>query len=307
MEKYIYTAKNGIHIINLEDTFNNLQSSYNFLFDVAKKGGKIIFIGTKKQSKEIIENEAKRCGAFYVTDRWLGGTMTNLEVIRKSIKKFVDLKKGRENGDFEKYTKKERLLIDKKIEKLEKKVGGLVGLNAIPNALFIVDPKREKTAVKEAKYLGVKIVSLIDTNSDVREIDYPIPGNDDAIKSVALLVKVIADSIELGYKEYEKILVTDKKSLDKKVLSTEISNTLNSKELPIDNQKLPIDSNELLIDNKELISNKDTNFIDTKSDTLESKSKVKLDNKDTKKVPLKSINNKHSSKNKLGDKFKKSR
>jgi len=219
MAQYIYTAKNGIHIINLEKTAEKLEEASNYLHDVAKKGGKIIFVGTKKQSRDIVELEAKRCGAYYVTERWLGGTMTNIEIIKKSIKKLVNYKKGREIGEFDKYTKKERLMIDREIDKLEKKVGGLVGLNEAPVALFIVDPKREKTAIREAKNLDVKIVSLIDTNSDVREINYPIPGNDDAIKSVALVVKTLADAIEEGYNEYAKVLASAEKAekVEKKV------------------------------------------------------------------------------------------
>lgn len=216
MGKYIYTAKNGIHIINLEKTVEKLEEATNYLHDVAKKGGKIIFVGTKKQSKDIIELEAKRCGAYYVTERWLGGTMTNLEIVRKSVKKLTDTKKGREAGEFDKYTKKERLLIDRGIEKLEKKVGGLVGLSAKPAALFIIDPKREKTAIREAKNLGVKVVSLIDTNTDTRDIDFLIPGNDDAIKSVAVIVKAIADSIEEGYNDYAKVLVSEDKAATEK-------------------------------------------------------------------------------------------
>ena len=216
MEKYIYTSKNGIHIINLEKTVEKLDEATKYLHDVAKKGGKVIFVGTKKQSRDIIELEAKRCGAYFVTERWLGGTMTNLEIIRKSVKKLVDYKKGRETGQFDKYTKKERLLIDREIDKLEKKVGGLVGLSSKPVALFIIDPKREKTAIREAKNLGVKVVSLIDTNSDVRDIDFPIPGNDDAIKSVAVIVKTIADALEEGYNEYAKVLVSEEKAATEK-------------------------------------------------------------------------------------------
>jgi len=216
MEKFIYTSKNGIHIINLEKTAEKLEESAKYLHEVAKKGGKIVFVGTKKQSKDIIELEAKRCGAYYVTERWLGGTMTNLEIVKKSVKKLVDFKRGRETNQFDKYTKKERLLIDREVDKLEKKVGGLVGMSSKPVALFIIDPKREKTAIREAKNLGVKVVSLIDTNSDVREIDFPIPGNDDAIKSVAIIVKTIADAIEEGYNEYAKVLVSEEKAATEK-------------------------------------------------------------------------------------------
>ena len=230
MEQYIYTSKNGIHIINLEKTSEKLEEASKYLHGVAKKGGKVIFVGTKKQSRDIVELEAKRCGAFYVTDRWLGGTMTNIEVIKKSIKKLVSHKNGRETGEFDKYTKKERLMIDREIEKLDKKVGGLVGMSDRPMALFVIDPRREKTAIREAKNLGVGVVSLIDTNSDVREIDYPIPGNDDAIKSVAIVVKTVADAIEEGYNEYAKILVADEKALSEKKAEKTVETKVAEKE-----------------------------------------------------------------------------
>jgi len=210
MGKFIYTAKNGIHIIDLQKTHERLEVASNHLYEIAKKGGKVVFVGTKKQSRDIIELEAKRCGALYVTDRWLGGTISNLPIIKKSVKKLTDYIKGRESGEFAKYTKKERLMIDREIEKLTRKVGGLIGMNEIPQAMFVIDPKREKTAIREARQSGIKVVSLIDTNSDVREIDFPIPGNDDAIKSAAIIVKTLSDAIEEGYMAYAKSLVEKK-------------------------------------------------------------------------------------------------
>lgn len=220
MGKFIYTAKNGIHIIDLEKTQQRLEAASNHLYEIAKKGGKVVFVGTKKQSRDIIELEAKRCGALYVTDRWLGGTISNLGVIKKSVKKLTDYIKGKETGEFAKYTKKERLLIDREVEKLTKKVGGLIGMNEIPQALFVIDPKREKTAIREARQAGLKVVSLIDTNADVRDIDFPIPGNDDAIKSAAIIVKTLADAIEEGYAAYAKSL-TEAKPLEKKEVVAE--------------------------------------------------------------------------------------
>lgn len=214
MGKFIYTSKNGIHIIDLQKTHERLELACNHLYEIAKKGGKVVFVGTKKQSREIIELEAKRCGALYVTDRWLGGTISNIGVIKKSIKKLTDYMKGRESGEFLKYTKKERLMIDREIEKLTKKVGGLIGMNEIPQAMFVIDPKREKTAIREARQSNIKVVSLIDTNSDVREIDFPIPGNDDAIKSAAIIVKAVADAIEEGYVAYAKALVDGVKKVE---------------------------------------------------------------------------------------------
>lgn len=225
MMPYIYTTRKNIHVIDLEQTEALIEKAADFLYDTALKGGSIIFVGTKKQAREIIEIEAKRSGAMYVTERWLGGTITNFEVIRKNnIKKLIDLRKGREEGEFEMYTKKERLLIDREIEKLDIYVGGLTRLTRKPDALFVVDSKREKTAVREAKRAGIPVVALIDTNSDPRGIEYPIPGNDDAIKSIACVVKSLADAVEQGFKDYtegvkkaEKEGAEGKKDEDKKV------------------------------------------------------------------------------------------
>jgi small subunit ribosomal protein S2 len=201
MESYIFTVKNDIHIIDLEQSLEKLEKACEFLYETAKKGGDIIFVGTKRQCREIVELGAKRCGAKFVTERWLGGTITNFHIIKKNVDKLIDKKKGREEGAFDKYTKKERLLIDREIEKLNKNVGGLLGLKGVPAAIFVVDPKREKTAVSEAIKAGLPLVALIDTNSDPRSITYPIPGNDDAIKSTAIIVKAIADAVENGYKD----------------------------------------------------------------------------------------------------------
>ena len=207
MEPYIFSVKKNVHIIDLEQTEELLKKACDFLFETAKNGGQIIFVGTKKQAREIIQIEAKRCGALYVTERWIGGTLTNFRVIKKNIDKLLSLKSKRISGELDKYTKKERLLIDREIEKLEKYIGGIVSLKGNPSAVFVVDPRRERTAVNESKSCGVPVVSLIDTNSDPSKVDYVIPGNDDAIKSVALILKTISDAILDGYKEYEKVLV----------------------------------------------------------------------------------------------------
>ena len=216
MEKYIYTVAKGVHIIDLEQTEELLEKACEFLFDEASKGKSIVFVGTKRQSKEIIENEAKRCGAMYVTERWIGGTITNLETIKKNIDKLLDFLKGREEGKFSKRTKKERLLIDREIEKLQRAYGGVVNMKKEPGVLFVVDPKREKTAVREANRAGVPVVSLIDTNASPEGISYLIPGNDDAIKSAALIIGAIADAIEEGYKEHGKKKDKEEKEKEKK-------------------------------------------------------------------------------------------
>lgn len=205
MEPYIYTVNKNVHIIDLEKTEELLEKACEFLYEQASKGKVIVFVGTKRQSKALVEKEAKRCGALYVTERWIGGTITNFETIKKNIDKLLDYIKGREEGKFSMYTKKERLMIDREIEKLQVAYGGISSLKKEPEALFVIDPKREKTAVREAKRSGVPVVALIDTNADPTGIDYPIPGNDDAIKSVALVLRTISDAIEEGYREYGKV------------------------------------------------------------------------------------------------------
>jgi small subunit ribosomal protein S2 len=215
MEPYIYAHKKGIHIIDLEQTEVLLKEACDFAFQTAATGGKIVFVGTKRQAKDIVELEAKRSGALYITERWLGGTITNFAVIRKNIDKLLDLKVKRDNNEFENYTKKERLLIDREIEKLERFVGGITTLKGKPAMLFVVDARREKTAIREANRAEVPVVALIDTNSDPTPIDYVIPGNDDAIRSIALVVKSIADAVESGYAEYAKIAEKERKELEK--------------------------------------------------------------------------------------------
>jgi small subunit ribosomal protein S2 len=204
MEKYIYMVNKNVHIIDLEETEKLLKKACEHLYEVAKSGKTIIFVGTKRQSKEIIEAEAKRCGAMYVSQRWIGGTITNFKMIRANLDKLVGFIKGREEGKFDKNTKKERLLIDREIEKMMLVYGGIINLKGTPGALFIIDPKREKTAIREAVAGGIKTVALVDTNTDPSNVDFPIPANDDAIKSLALLVRTISSAVEEGYKDFEK-------------------------------------------------------------------------------------------------------
>ena len=203
MEPYIYSVKKNVHIIDLEKTEELLKEACEYLYTCAKEGKQIVFVGTKKQARETVKIEAKRCGAHYVTERWIGGTITNFKVIKKNIDKLINLIRQKETGELEKYTKKERLLIDREIEKLQRNIGGIVNLKATPDVLFVVDAKREKTAIREAKSAGVPVVALIDTNCDPSNIKYVIPGNDDAIKSVALVLKVVADALEHGYKDFD--------------------------------------------------------------------------------------------------------
>ncbi len=205
MEKYIYTVNKNVHIIDLEETEKLLKTACDFLYETAKNGKPVVFVGTKRQSREIVEAEARRCGAMYVTERWIGGTITNFKMIKKNLDKLIDYIKGKKEGAFDKYTKKERLLLERESEKNMLVYGGIINMKGTPGALFIIDPKREKTAIREAMRSGVKTVALIDTNSDPTDLDYPIPGNDDALKPLALIVKTISSAVEEGYKEWDKI------------------------------------------------------------------------------------------------------
>ncbi len=203
-EPFIYTSKNGVHIINLEKTHDALKEAVAFLEKVGESNGQVIFVGTKRQTSELVRLEAKNAGALYVTERWLGGTITNFSVIKERIDRLVRMRKAFEEGTYDKYTKKERLMLDRAMQKLEASVGGLVGLKGLPSALVVVDARREKTAVKEAMRRNVPIVALVDTDTDPRGITYPIPGNDDAIKSIAIIIKTLADALARGYAKAKK-------------------------------------------------------------------------------------------------------
>lgn len=219
MEKYIFTVKNDVHIIDLEKTEEALKNACEYLYNIASEGGQIIFVGTKRQAGDVILAEAQRSGALYVSQRWLGGTITNLAEIKRSVDKYLSLLKRKEQGGFSMYTKKERLLIDRKIEKLKASVGGLVGIKGTPAALFVIDAKREKTAVAEANSYQVGVVALVDTNTNPAGISYLIPGNDDAIKSIVLITKAIADAVEEGYKVYSEKLSKEDKTNKKETTS----------------------------------------------------------------------------------------
>ena len=204
MEPYIYAAKNGVHVLDLDQTHKLLKTAGEYLFDIAAKGGQIIIVCTKKQVAQIAKDQALRCGALFMNERWMGGTITNYKIIKKSIDKLVSLKKKRDAGDLSMYTKKERLLIDREITRLEKFFGGVVGLKGEPQAVLVVDAKREKTVINECRIFDIPVIALVDTNSDPTGISKVIPGNDDAAKSVGKILTVLADCVEEGYKEYEK-------------------------------------------------------------------------------------------------------
>jgi small subunit ribosomal protein S2 len=195
MEKYIFTERNGIYIIDLQKTVKKVEEAYNFIREVAASGGKILFVGTKKQAQDSVREEAERCGHFYVNQRWLGGTLTNFQTIQKRIDRLRELEKMEEDGTFDVLPKKEVILLRKEKERLEKFLGGIKGMRSLPSALFVIDPRKERIAVAEARKLGIPIVGIVDTNCDPDEIDYVIPGNDDAIRAVKLLTSKMADAI----------------------------------------------------------------------------------------------------------------
>lgn len=198
MARYIFTERNGIYIIDLQKTVKKLEEAYMFVRDVAANGDNVLFVGTKKQAGESIKEEAERAGAHYVNARWLGGMMTNFKTIRRRIQRLEQLRKMQEDGTFDRLPKKEVGKLELEIEKLEKYLGGIKTMDKLPGALFIVDPRKERIAVAEAKKLGIPIVAIVDTNCDPDEIDYVIPGNDDAIRAVKLIASTMADAIIEG-------------------------------------------------------------------------------------------------------------
>ena len=198
MAPYIYTERNGIYIVDLQKTVRKLDEAYNFMRDLSAQGGSVLFVGTKKQAQESIREEAERCGMHYVNARWLGGMLTNFRTIRHRIDRMEQLKKMREDGTFDLLPKKEVVKLELEIEKLEKFLGGVKDMNQLPQALFIVDPRKERIAVSEARKLNIPIVAIVDTNCDPDEIDYVIPGNDDAIRAVKLIAGAMADAVLEG-------------------------------------------------------------------------------------------------------------
>ena len=198
MAPYIFTERNGIYIIDLQKTVKKVDEAYNFLLSVAEAGETILFVGTKKQAQEAVKEEAVRAGMYFVNERWLGGMMTNFQTIQKRVKRLKALETMEEDGTFAVLTKKEVLALRHEMEKLQKFLGGIKEMNRLPGALFIVDPRKERIAVAEAKKLGIPIVAIVDTNCDPDEIDYVIPGNDDAIRAVKLLTARMADAVIEG-------------------------------------------------------------------------------------------------------------
>ena len=198
MAEYIFTERNGIYIIDLQKTVKKLEEAYLFVRDVAADGSDVLFVGTKKQAQDSVKEEAIRCGMPYVNARWLGGMLTNFNTIKRRIKRLEQLKKMEADGTFDLLPKKEVIKLKLEIEKLEKFMGGIVNMKKQPAAMFIVDPRKERIAVQEAHKLGIPIVAIVDTNCDPDEIDYVIPGNDDAIRAVRLIAGAMADAVIEG-------------------------------------------------------------------------------------------------------------
>ncbi len=203
MKNYIFTERNGIYIIDLQKTVKLMEVAYNFVRDVVAGGGSIIFVGTKKQAQESIKVEAERCGMHYVNQRWLGGMLTNFKTIRNRIERMIQLEKMETDGTFERLPKKEVLVLRHEHEKLLKFLGGIRNMSHLPDAIYVVDPRKEKIAVAEARKLNIPIIAIVDTNCDPDEVDYIIPGNDDAIRAVKLITSCMADAVLEGKRSLE--------------------------------------------------------------------------------------------------------
>lgn len=198
MDRYIFTERNGIYIIDLQKTVKKVEEAYNFVRELSQNGGKMLFVGTKKQAQESVKDESERTGHYYINQRWLGGTLTNFSTIQKRTARLAQLKRMEEDGTFDVLPKKEVIVLNKEMDRLEKFLGGIAHMDKLPDALFIIDPRKERIAVAEARKLGIPIVAIVDTNCDPDEIDYVIPGNDDAIRAVKLLTAKMADALQEG-------------------------------------------------------------------------------------------------------------
>ncbi|MGD9495956.1 MAG: 30S ribosomal protein S2 [Armatimonadota bacterium] len=214
MKPFIYHERNGIYIIDLHATLRLVEAAYEFARDLAAKGGVVLFVCTKRQGQESIEEAARKCGMPYVTNRWLGGMLTNWNTIRSRIAYLQELTNAEERGEWARLTKKEALKLSREREKLEHSLGGIKHMNGVPDAVFIVDTKREETAVAEAVKLGIPIIAVIDTNCDPEPIDYPIPGNDDAIRAIRLFANIIAEAVLEGRTDYQQRLIKEAESLE---------------------------------------------------------------------------------------------
>ena len=214
MSKFIFTERNGIYIIDLQKTVKKIEEAYDFAREISANGGKILFVGTKKQAQDAIEKEAKKCEMPFINQRWLGGLLTNYKTIRKRIDRLFKVIEMEDDGTFDVLPKKEVIQLIHERERLEKFLGGIKDMDKMPDALYIVDPKKEKIAVKEAHILGIPVIGIVDTNCDPDELDFPIPGNDDAIRAVKLITETIANAVLEGKQGTQNVVEDDEENLD---------------------------------------------------------------------------------------------
>ena len=220
MAEYIFQARNGIHIIDLQKTSKKLDEAYAFVKEQVEEGKTVLFVGTKKQAQECVKEAAEKSGMYYVDQRWLGGMLTNFDTIRTRVQRLKDLEKMQEDGTFEVLPKKEVILLKKEMEKLERNLGGIKEMDKLPGVIFLVDPKKERIAILEAKKLNIPVVGIVDTNCNPQDLDYPIPGNDDAIRSVSLIADVMANAIIEG-KQGESFETTEEQNVEEEATSME--------------------------------------------------------------------------------------
>jgi len=211
MKPFIFSSRNGIYIIDLIKTLEQLKKASEFVKEKVANGGQVLFVGTKKQAKDIIEQEAKNCNSFYINERWLGGLLTNFSTVKKTIDKLKDSEAKLKNGDYDKLTKKEKSMKEREIEKLSKIFSGIKDMTRLPDVMFVVDTKKHKIAINEANLMGIPVIALVDTNSDPESVSIPIPGNDDAIKSIEIVTKVISDAVNRGLIERKDFLENQKR------------------------------------------------------------------------------------------------
>jgi len=245
MKKFIFGERSGIYIIDLEKTEECINRARDFLLDITSKGEFVLFAGTKKQAQEVMQQEAVRCSMYYVTERWPGGLLTNFPTIRKRVERLKEIEKMREDATFEKLTKKEVARLEKELAKLKKNFFGIVQMEHLPKAIFIVDTKKEETAVKEAKRLSIPIIALIDTNSDPDLVGYPIPGNDDATKSIRMIVSLIADAIIEGRKKFLSYLSQEGVAMEK-AKEADLPEVLPEEEIKIKEIEETVESKEVV-------------------------------------------------------------
>jgi len=253
MKKFIFGSRSGIYIIDLEKTEECINKARDFLMDITSKGEYVLFVGTKKQAQEVMLQEAQRSGMYYVTDRWPGGMLTNFSTIKKSINRLKEIEKMRVDGTFAKLTKKEVARLEKELAKLNKNFAGIVPMERMPKAVFVIDSSKEDTAVKEAKRLSIPVVALIDTNSNPDLVDYPIPGNDDATKSIKAVANIITDTIIEGRKKFLSYMAQEGVKIKEEAAKAEEAALLPEEEIKIKEIEEIVETTEPVDDASKLL------------------------------------------------------